>query len=39
MHSTEETLIATGDALFKRSASMSYFKTLKHSNLSSRKRA
>ena len=39
MQSMEETLVATGDALLKRSASMSYFKTLKHSNLSSRKRA
>jgi hypothetical protein len=39
MHSTEETLVAPGDVFVRRSASMSNFKVLKHSNLSSRKRA
>lgn len=33
------TLLAPGEDLVKRSASMSYFKTLKHSSLSSRKSA
>lgn len=33
------TFVAFGEALVKRSVSISYFKTLKHSNLSSRNSA